>query len=171
MSQQRRHMGLYQRLFEAFGRSPFGNWYARKLAPLIDPPLLRLTGGRVSTLYPFPVMLLTTIGAKSGLRRTHPLVYAIDGDRLMLIASNYGGLNHPAWYRNLVANPKVDVLAGKHSGTYIATRDNQPRRAGTRLEPRGRHLPRLCRLRGSGRRSDDPAGPLGAGARLSYPQS
>ena len=72
-------------------------------------------------MYPVPIMLLTTTGAKSGQPRTMPLLYVTDGDRLILIASNYGKTSHPAWYRNLVANPKVEVLAGKKSGTYTAT--------------------------------------------------
>jgi deazaflavin-dependent oxidoreductase (nitroreductase family) len=65
-------------------------------------------------------MLLTTTGAKTGLPRTLPLLYLDDGDNIILIASNYGKTSHPAWYRNLVANPKVEVLAGKKSGTYSA---------------------------------------------------
>ena len=120
MSQQRRPMGLYERTLEKVARTPVGNWYLKKLAPRLDPPLLRLTGGRVSSVYPVPVMLLTTTGAKTGQPRTLPLLYVTDGDRLLLIASNYGKTTHPAWYRNLVANPKVEVLAGKRSGTYIA---------------------------------------------------
>jgi deazaflavin-dependent oxidoreductase (nitroreductase family) len=114
-------MTLYERALEAFGRSPVGTWYLKRIAPKIDPPLLRLTGGRVSSVYPVQVMLLTTTGAKSGLPRAHPLLYVADGDAIILIASNYGGKSHPAWYRNLVANPKVDVLAGKRSGSYAAT--------------------------------------------------
>ncbi|MDT7731475.1 MAG: hypothetical protein QOK45_1728, partial [Mycobacterium sp.] len=43
------------------------------------------------------------------------------GERLILMASNYGKTSHPAWYRNLTANPTVEVLAGKHSGTYTAS--------------------------------------------------
>ncbi len=126
MSQQRRRMGLYERALEAFGRSAVGNWYLKRLAPRLDPPLLRLTGGRVSSVYPVPVMLLTTTGAKSGQPRTLPLLYVTDGDRLLLIASNYGKTSHPAWYRNVVANPKVEVLAGKHSGTYTAAEITDP---------------------------------------------
>ena len=121
MAVERRHLNLYERAMESFARSPVGNWYLRRVAPRIDPPLLRLTGGRVSSVYPSPVMLLTTIGAKSGQRRTLPLLYLVDTDALVLIASNYGRKGHPAWYRNLVANPRVDVLAGKHSGSYTAS--------------------------------------------------
>jgi deazaflavin-dependent oxidoreductase (nitroreductase family) len=119
-------MGLYERALEGFGRSAPGNWYLKRIAPRIDAPLLRLTGGRVSSVYPVPVMLLTTTGAKSGQPRTIPLLYITDGDRLMLIASNYGQKRHPAWYRNLTANPRVEVLAGKHSGTYVASEITDP---------------------------------------------
>jgi deazaflavin-dependent oxidoreductase (nitroreductase family) len=75
----------------------------------------------VSSVYPTPVMLLTTKGAKSGQPRTLPLLYLTDGERLILMASNYGKTSHPAWYRNLTANPTVEVLAGKRSGTYTAS--------------------------------------------------
>ena len=121
MSPQRRHLSMYQRTMENFARTPAGDWFLNRIAPRIDPPLLRLTGGRVSSVYPTPAMLLTTTGAKSGQPRTLPLLYIADGDRLILMASNYGKTSHPAWYRNLVANPAVEVLAGKHSGTYTAT--------------------------------------------------
>jgi deazaflavin-dependent oxidoreductase (nitroreductase family) len=126
MSQQRRHLSVYERGLEAFGRSAVGQLYLKKVAPRVDPPLLRLTGGRVSSVYPVPVMLLTTMGAKTGQPRTLPLLYVTDGERLLLIASNYGKTSHPAWYRNLVANPKVEVLAGKRSGTYTAAEITDP---------------------------------------------
>jgi len=126
MSQQRRPMGLYERTLEKVARTPIGYWFVNRIAPRLDPPMLRLTGGRISSLYPTPVMLLTTTGAKSGQPRTLPLLYVTDGEGLLLIASNYGKTSHPAWYRNLVANPKVDVLAGRHSGTYIASEISDP---------------------------------------------
>ena len=126
MSQPRRHMSVYERALQALGRSGVGEWYLKRVAPRIDPPLLRLTGGLVSSAYPVPVMLLTTMGAKTGQPRTLPLVYVTDGDRLLLIASNYGKTSHPAWYRNLVANPKVEVLAGKHTGPTPRARSPTP---------------------------------------------
>jgi len=113
-------MNIYERSLERFARTPPGYWFVRNVAPHLDPPLLRMTGGRFSTIYPAPVMLLTTTGAKSGQPRTLPILYATDGDSLILIASNYGRSGHPSWYRNLSANPIVEVLAGKSSGTYMA---------------------------------------------------
>jgi deazaflavin-dependent oxidoreductase (nitroreductase family) len=58
------------------------------------------------------LLLLTTTGAKSGQRRTTPLMYIPDGDRLIVIASNIGAAKHPDWYHNLVANPHVTVEVG-----------------------------------------------------------
>ena len=119
-------MGLYERGLEKFARTPAGYWYLKKIAPRIDPPLLRLTGGRISAEYPVTVMLLTTIGGKTGQQRSLPLTYIPDGERMILVASNYGGKSHPAWYRNLTANPQVQVLAGKRSGTYVASQITEP---------------------------------------------
>jgi len=126
MSPTRRRVSPYERVLETFARTRAGNWYLKQIARRIDPPMLRLTGGRVSSVYPTPVMLLTTTGAKSGQPRTLPLLYLTDGERLILIASNYGNTNHPAWYRNLTANPTVEVLAGKRSGTYTASEITDP---------------------------------------------
>ncbi|HKV22427.1 MAG TPA: nitroreductase/quinone reductase family protein [Mycobacterium sp.] len=119
-------MSVYERTLEKFARMPVGDWYMKKVAPRLDPPLLRLTGGRVSSVYPVPIMLLTTTGAKTGQPRTLPLLYVTDGDHLILIASNYGRTSHPAWYRNLVANPRAEVLAGAWSGTYTASEITDP---------------------------------------------
>src|SRR6266568_8889767 len=56
-----------------------------------------------------PLLLLTARGARSGQRRTTPMMYIPDGDRLLVIASNAGAPAHPDWYRNLVAHPEVTV--------------------------------------------------------------
>jgi deazaflavin-dependent oxidoreductase (nitroreductase family) len=58
------------------------------------------------------VLLLTTTGAKSGARRTHPLVYTKDGDRYLIIASKGGSPTHPSWYHNVRAHPVVIVEVG-----------------------------------------------------------
>src|SRR5262245_50088079 len=56
-----------------------------------------------------PLLLLTTIGAKSGQARTTPLLSLPDGDRLVVLASNYGAPRHPDWYHNLLVHPDVTV--------------------------------------------------------------
>ena len=57
-------------------------------------------------------LLLDHVGAKSGQKRTSPLLYAQDGDDLVLIASKGGHPKHPAWYHNLRANPDTEVQIG-----------------------------------------------------------
>ncbi len=82
----------------------------------------RANGGE--TFGPFkgrPLLLLTTTGAKSGEERTTPLVYSKDGDRLVIIASMGGAPKHPAWYLNLVANPKATVEVGAEKFTARAS--------------------------------------------------
>ncbi len=66
-----------------------------------------------------PLLLLTTTGAKSGARRTTPMMYIREGDHLLVIASNAGAPTHPDWYYNLVAHPQVTVEVG--SETFDAT--------------------------------------------------
>src|SRR3954471_19520863 len=85
--------------------------YARIQRPL-DERVYRLTRGRAtlsSVLAGLPVVMLTTTGARSGAPRTVPLVAVPDGDRLIVVASNYGGAHHPAWYHNLRAHPRATV--------------------------------------------------------------
>jgi deazaflavin-dependent oxidoreductase (nitroreductase family) len=65
-----------------------------------------------------PMVLLTTTGAKSGKKHTTPLVYLAEGDRMYVIASKAGAPTNPAWYHNLVANPRVTVEQG--TDTYEA---------------------------------------------------
>lgn len=54
-------------------------------------------------------LLLTTTGRKSGEPLQLPLIYGMDGDRYLVVASKGGAPKHPAWYLNLVANPDVEV--------------------------------------------------------------
>ena len=59
-----------------------------------------------------PMLLLDHVGAKSGVKRTSPLVYVEDGDNLVLIASKGGYPKNPAWFHNLRANPDATVQVG-----------------------------------------------------------
>jgi deazaflavin-dependent oxidoreductase (nitroreductase family) len=64
-------------------------------------------------------LLLTTRGRRSGQLRRTALVYARDGYRYVVAASNAGADRHPAWYLNLVADPRVTVQVGTR--TFAAT--------------------------------------------------
>jgi deazaflavin-dependent oxidoreductase (nitroreductase family) len=57
-----------------------------------------------------PLLLLTTLGRRSGQKRTSPMMYVrSDDDRVLVIASNNGAPADPLWYRNLIADPHVTV--------------------------------------------------------------
>ncbi|GAA2688419.1 nitroreductase/quinone reductase family protein [Nonomuraea recticatena] len=58
------------------------------------------------------LLLLTTTGARSGRPHTTPLGYLPDGDRVLVIGSAGGAAQHPAWFHNVVANPRVQVETG-----------------------------------------------------------
>ncbi|MDQ3695427.1 MAG: nitroreductase family deazaflavin-dependent oxidoreductase [Chloroflexota bacterium] len=71
---------------------------------------IRANDGKVGGMFAnSPLMLLTSMGAKSGRERTSPLVYTTDGDRMVVIASKGGAPTHPDWYHNLVANPTATI--------------------------------------------------------------
>ncbi len=59
-----------------------------------------------------PALLLDHVGARSGMRRTSPLVYTVDGQNLVLVASKGGYPKNPAWFHNLRANPDTTVQVG-----------------------------------------------------------
>ena len=63
------------------------------------------------------LILLTTLGARSGKERITPVMYHRDGERYVVIASKGGAPDHPAWYRNLTANPLARVEVGAETGT------------------------------------------------------
>jgi deazaflavin-dependent oxidoreductase (nitroreductase family) len=82
----------------------------------------RSSGGAVGgPLEGVPLVLVTHRGAKSGALRTTPLRYYSDGGRLILFASNLGAASHPAWFHNLVANPRITVEVGDESYEASAT--------------------------------------------------
>ena len=70
----------------------------------------RTNAGKVTGQFAnLPVLLLKTIGAKTGAAGTTPLVYFKDGERYLIIASKAGAPTNPAWYHNLLANPAASV--------------------------------------------------------------
>jgi len=67
-----------------------------------------------------PLLLLTTLGRRSGEWRTTPMMYVPGGDRLLVVASNAGAPADPDWYRNLVADRRVHVELGTDQYDAIA---------------------------------------------------
>jgi deazaflavin-dependent oxidoreductase (nitroreductase family) len=67
------------------------------------------------------LLLLHTVGAKSGQPRTNPVAYTDDGDRMIIIASKSGMDSNPDWYYNLLANPIVTVELGHEQFQARAT--------------------------------------------------
>ncbi|KQM83804.1 nitroreductase/quinone reductase family protein [Agromyces sp. Leaf222] len=93
--------------------------------------VLKASGWRVAKrIGGMPVLELTTVGSRSGARRTVVLSAPIvEGERIILVASRGGADRDPAWYRNLVANPRVEVTRGRTTACMVARTANPAERA------------------------------------------
>ena len=98
----------------AAGKTP--DWIAEHLR------LYRESGGAEGHLFDLrgaggpglrPSLLLTTVGRRSGEKRTSPLIYDMAGEAYVVIASKGGADTHPSWYLNLLANPAVEVQVAR----------------------------------------------------------
>ena len=98
------------RLYLAVARlssTKFGAWFSTNVAWKLDPLLLKLSGGRLSTTGPLAAALLESRGARTGLPRRNATLYFHDGDRVTIVASKRGLPEHPAWYHNLRKHPDI----------------------------------------------------------------
>jgi deazaflavin-dependent oxidoreductase (nitroreductase family) len=87
----------------------------------LDRLVARLSRGRLtatSMMTGLPLIWLTTTGARTGKSRTVPLIGVLDGERLIVIASNWGQDQSPAWYYNLCARPFASVAHGRGASRY-----------------------------------------------------
>jgi deazaflavin-dependent oxidoreductase (nitroreductase family) len=95
--------------------------------------LYKASGGRLGHTIPgVPgrMLLLDHDGAKSGTKRTSPLLYIRDGDDVIIVASKGGFPKHPAWFHNLQANPDTTVQIGpEHRAVHarVATAEERER--------------------------------------------
>jgi deazaflavin-dependent oxidoreductase (nitroreductase family) len=80
----------------------------------------RANGGKVESFGNAPLLILHTIGAKSGEKRESPLLYREQGDDFVIFASFAGAPVNPAWFHNLVANPEATVELGTETRTVRA---------------------------------------------------
>jgi deazaflavin-dependent oxidoreductase (nitroreductase family) len=108
-------------------------WYSElstravRLNPRIGVPLGRLhawlngvSGGRIGNTFitrGAPILFLTTAGRRTGKTRVTPLIYARDGERYVVAASNAGAAPSPAWFLNVMAAGTADLRVGRESAT------------------------------------------------------
>ncbi|HEX2696609.1 MAG TPA: nitroreductase family deazaflavin-dependent oxidoreductase, partial [Anaerolineales bacterium] len=100
-----------------------GSWVLARILHHIDKIVFQLSRGRqtaASALAGIPTIMVTMKGAKSGKLRDVPLLGTPDGERYILIGSNFGQRHHPGWVYNLRANPNVTVALDGKSSAYRA---------------------------------------------------
>lgn len=93
----------------------------------------RDSAGRLEAFGDAPVLLLTTVGAKSGQHRTSPMMYLphdTDSDTVYVFASAAGADQDPNWMQNIRAHPaEIAVEIGRHTRSARATELDEPRRS------------------------------------------
>jgi F420H(2)-dependent quinone reductase len=125
---------------------PFTAREERMAKPLIrvmsalNTSIYRLSGGRLGGkwMYGAPILLLTTTGRKSGQKRTAPLLYLEDGERVVIVGSQGGMSKDPLWVKNLDADPNVEVEIGSRKRAMRARRGTS--------EEKARYWPALCKM-------------------------
>ena len=102
------------------------------------------------TLEGRPVVILTSVGAKSGKVRKNPVMRIVDGDRYVAVASAGGSSTNPSWYANLVANPRVRLQDGTNVREFAAREvtGDEKRYYWTVAERFWPHFPEYRRLAG-----------------------
>lgn len=121
-------MGLLTRLTRTLGRTRAFAWVGSRVLHRLD------RRAPVTARFGFPLLYLTATGRRSGEPRTTPLLYARDGDALVVVASNWGRRSHPAWALNLDASPHAVVRVDGEERAVRARRASEQERA--RLWPR-----------------------------------
>lgn len=117
---------FFNTLVHRITSSRVGARFFSRIAHHLDRAVLKLTGGRTTLtglVAGVPVVVLTAIGARSGLPRTVPLLFIRDErnpNRFALIASNWGQRRYPAWYHNLKANPHAICSINGRRAEYVA---------------------------------------------------
>jgi len=113
----------WRRLSYSLLATRLSSWLFSRLLPPVDSLIFRLSGGKqtaVSAIAGLPSIILTTTGAKSGEPRHTALLGFPDGERFIVIASNWGGKHHPGWYYNLRAHPSAEVSYNGKTANYTA---------------------------------------------------
>ncbi|MCM6773649.1 nitroreductase family deazaflavin-dependent oxidoreductase [Nocardia sp. CDC159] len=109
-------MSIMARLVAASTRFTTRGVYLGRRSSKVHVALYRRTNGKVGGRLPgWPgarILLLDHVGARSGVRRTSPVIYLDYGDSVVVAASKAGQPTHPAWYFNLRAHPDTTIRIG-----------------------------------------------------------
>ncbi len=116
------HPSGFQKLLHRVLMLKSVSWLLARILYRVDKFLFRLTRGRfvITRFAGLPIIQLTTTGAKTGRARTMPLVGIPDGEKLALVASNFGQSHNPGWYYNLKAHPVCLVRFDGKALNFIA---------------------------------------------------
>src|SRR3954447_5843607 len=125
-----RPRGRLSRAYAAFSNTSLGRFLSIHLVWKLDPPLMRLTGGRLGFDLMIPTALLETRGARSGKLRRNVVIYFHDGEPVTIVASKLGLPNNPAWFHNLRANPEI-TLGGVPMRATVVTDEAERQRLWT----------------------------------------
>ncbi len=115
-------MNPYAGTVRTLGRTRAFAWVFSRVLPPIDARFSRRGRSLTSLGTDFPLCYLTTTGRRTGEARIVPLLHVADGERVVLIASNWGRQNHPAWALNLDANHEARVAVDGVERSYRARR-------------------------------------------------
>lgn len=126
--------GVVRRAYAALGASRVARLISRHINWKLDPVLLRVSRGRLSTTLMIRSAVLETRGAKTGERRRNAVIYFHDGDRVTIVASNAGAPTHPSWFHNLRAHP--DITFGGTPMRASIVEDDQERERLSKLGDR-----------------------------------
>jgi len=121
-----------QRLVQRIAAARPLAWFAARILHRLDKAHHRASGASrpfAEYLVGVPVIMLTTIGAKSGLPRTMPLLALPADERIIVFGTNFGQGHHPAWFHNLRANPSATVTYRGQSAPYVARGATEEERA------------------------------------------
>jgi deazaflavin-dependent oxidoreductase (nitroreductase family) len=122
---EQRRQGLARRVVRKAAEIIPMSLLPARVLPRLDRGVFRLTRGHTTLsawVSGLPIVMLTTTGARSGQPRTLPILGLPDGDRLVVIASNFGRPQHPGWYHNLRAHP-LAVISWEGSTVEVRARE------------------------------------------------
>lgn len=128
-----------------------GTIQVKRWASALNAAVYRMTGGRLlGRMGGQPVLLLQTVGRRTGRRRTAPVQYLRAGDSLVVVAANRGAAVPPAWCLNLRAAPRARVQCGTRQFEVRAREASGPERAALwqRLSLATPYLDRVARKAG-----------------------